>query len=240
MAARSVTPGRGASGGTAASPIRITCEITVVPSSASNTLASVPAATWAPISATLAIAGALVSAPIIIHLINRMRFKRIRWAAMEFLLTAERFPASRALELGLINEIVPAAALPSATISRSWNGVSLTYIATPTPSSTALTLVATKRVANQWLAHANLGWLRSHTQHQDSSTWNLALEHTVSDGVDLMGEVYGDDRARPWVGAGLRWAVTERFNLNASAATQNSSHANRVSLDRRLLLETIV
>ena len=28
-------------------------------------------------------------------------------AAMEFLLTAERFPASRALELGLINEIVP-------------------------------------------------------------------------------------------------------------------------------------
>ena len=28
-------------------------------------------------------------------------------AAMEFLLTAERFPAERALELGLINEIVP-------------------------------------------------------------------------------------------------------------------------------------
>jgi enoyl-CoA hydratase len=28
-------------------------------------------------------------------------------AAMEFLLTAERFPAQRALELGLINEIVP-------------------------------------------------------------------------------------------------------------------------------------
>jgi enoyl-CoA hydratase len=29
-------------------------------------------------------------------------------AAMEFLLTAERFPAARALELGLLNEIVPA------------------------------------------------------------------------------------------------------------------------------------
>src|ERR1700724_3701930 len=38
-----------------------------------------------------AIAGAaLVSAPIIIHLINRMRFKRIRWAAMEFLLKAQK------------------------------------------------------------------------------------------------------------------------------------------------------
>jgi hypothetical protein len=34
--------------------------------------------------------GALVSAPIIIHLINRMRFKRIRWAAMEFLLKSQK------------------------------------------------------------------------------------------------------------------------------------------------------
>jgi hypothetical protein len=38
----------------------------------------------------LAVAGGLVSAPIIIHLINRMRFKRIRWAAMEFLLKAQK------------------------------------------------------------------------------------------------------------------------------------------------------
>jgi len=38
----------------------------------------------------LAAAAALISAPIIIHLINRMRFKRIRWAAMEFLLKAQK------------------------------------------------------------------------------------------------------------------------------------------------------
>ncbi|MCI0639991.1 MAG: BatA domain-containing protein [Gemmataceae bacterium] len=38
----------------------------------------------------LAAAAALVSAPIIIHLINRMRYKRIRWAAMEFLLKAQK------------------------------------------------------------------------------------------------------------------------------------------------------
>jgi aerotolerance regulator-like protein len=37
------------------------------------------------------IAGALlVSAPIIIHLINRMRFRRVKWAAMEFLLKAQK------------------------------------------------------------------------------------------------------------------------------------------------------
>jgi hypothetical protein len=34
--------------------------------------------------------GALVSSPIIIHLINRMRFKRVRWAAMEFLLKSQK------------------------------------------------------------------------------------------------------------------------------------------------------
>src|SRR6516162_2373890 len=40
--------------------------------------------------AYLAAGGALVSAPIIIHLINRMRFKRLRWAAMEFLLKSQK------------------------------------------------------------------------------------------------------------------------------------------------------
>src|SRR6516164_8040067 len=34
--------------------------------------------------------GLLISSPIIIHLINRLRFKRIRWAAMEFLLKSQK------------------------------------------------------------------------------------------------------------------------------------------------------
>src|SRR5438067_5638050 len=40
--------------------------------------------------AALTLGGALVSAPILIHLINRMRFKRMRWAAMEFLLKSQK------------------------------------------------------------------------------------------------------------------------------------------------------
>src|SRR5438105_14071356 len=39
---------------------------------------------------TMVAGAALVSAPIIIHLINRMRFRRIKWAAMEFLLKAQK------------------------------------------------------------------------------------------------------------------------------------------------------
>src|SRR5947207_10464901 len=38
----------------------------------------------------MAAGGALVSSPILIHLINRMRFRRIRWAAMEFLLKSQK------------------------------------------------------------------------------------------------------------------------------------------------------
>src|SRR6516164_5864032 len=38
----------------------------------------------------VAAGAALVSLPIIIHLINRMRFKRVRWAAMEFLLKSQK------------------------------------------------------------------------------------------------------------------------------------------------------
>lgn len=39
---------------------------------------------------TMAAGAALVSAPILIHLINRMRFRRVKWAAMEFLLKAQK------------------------------------------------------------------------------------------------------------------------------------------------------
>lgn len=40
--------------------------------------------------ASMTAGGLLVSSPIIIHLINRMRFKRVRWAAMEFLLKSQK------------------------------------------------------------------------------------------------------------------------------------------------------
>jgi hypothetical protein len=39
---------------------------------------------------TMIVGGALVLTPIIIHLINRIRFRRVKWAAMEFLLKAQK------------------------------------------------------------------------------------------------------------------------------------------------------
>ena len=40
--------------------------------------------------ANMIVGGALVGSPILIHLINRMRFRRVRWAAMEFLLKSQK------------------------------------------------------------------------------------------------------------------------------------------------------
>ena len=40
---------------------------------------------------------ALISAPIIIHLINRLRFRRVRFAAMEFLLASQQRNRRRVL-----------------------------------------------------------------------------------------------------------------------------------------------
>src|SRR6476661_5548416 len=39
---------------------------------------------------TMVAGAALVSSPIIIHLINRMRYRRVKWAAMEFLLKSQK------------------------------------------------------------------------------------------------------------------------------------------------------
>jgi hypothetical protein len=39
---------------------------------------------------TMMAGGALISSPILIHLINRLRYRRVRWAAMEFLLKSQK------------------------------------------------------------------------------------------------------------------------------------------------------
>ncbi len=89
--------------------------------------------------------------------------------------------------------------------------------------SSFLTLVATRAWAGGWLAHANLGWARSESASANATTWNLAVEKPVGGGVELMAEVYGDDREQPWLGTGVRWSVTERFSVNASWSVQNES-----------------
>lgn len=91
-----------------------------------------------------------------------------------------------------------------------------------------LTLVATTTLAEGLLGHANLGWLRTEHPGTNSTLWNLALEQSVGGGVDLMGELFGDDRSEAWLGLGLRWTLSERFSLNGSWARQGGSPNTRL------------
>lgn len=94
--------------------------------------------------------------------------------------------------------------------------------------ATFLAAVATREWDGGWLAHANLGWWRSESASASTTTWNLALEKPVGAGVDVMGEFYGNDRTRAWLGLGLRWAAAERLSLNASYAVQDSAPRTRL------------
>jgi len=91
-----------------------------------------------------------------------------------------------------------------------------------------LNLVATREFSPGWTGHANLGWLRSESADASSTTWNLALEKSLGNGIDLMGEVYGDDRSDEWLGLGVRWAASDRLSLNASWATLNATPRARL------------
>ena len=86
-----------------------------------------------------------------------------------------------------------------------------------------LNLVATREVAGDVLVHLNLGWTRSESARQNATLWNAAVEGPVGHGVDLMAEVYGDDRSKPWVGTGIRWTLADNFSMNASYAVQTES-----------------
>lgn len=89
--------------------------------------------------------------------------------------------------------------------------------------TTFLTLVASRTFAPGWTGHANLGWLHSRSASASTTTWALAAERAMGGGVDLMGEVYGDDRGKPWMDVGARWQAGESTSLNASWAVQRET-----------------
>lgn len=83
--------------------------------------------------------------------------------------------------------------------------------------------MATKELRRGITGHANLGWTRSQIDDANSTTWNLAAEWALGHGVDVMGEVYGDDRAKPWLGGGLRWSASETLSVNSSYSVQSET-----------------
>lgn len=81
-----------------------------------------------------------------------------------------------------------------------------------------------------WLLHANLGWTRSRLTANSLTTWSLAAERTGLGRFDLMAEVFDPgDRSRPWINAGLRYAVIEdRLFIDGSCGVSMDSPRARL------------
>jgi len=86
--------------------------------------------------------------------------------------------------------------------------------------------VYTRAIDDALKLHANLGWSRSQSARQSTTGWALALERSMPASIDVMGEVFGNDRdSAPWVQVGLRWTVVpEKFFLDTSLGRQMNSH----------------
>lgn len=95
--------------------------------------------------------------------------------------------------------------------------------------STMLNGIVSWPVSANLTLHANLGWSHSASARTDTSSWALALEHSAGHGIDVMTELFDDDRShQPWLQAGIRWtAVPDKLFLDASYGVQSGSQGAR-------------
>lgn len=82
-----------------------------------------------------------------------------------------------------------------------------------------------------WMLHANAGLLHLHQEREGRVLWAVAAERAaVTEGLDLMGEIYGDNRDSPWLQFGVRWtAVPNRLVSDASYAIQANGRQTRLA-----------
>lgn len=84
--------------------------------------------------------------------------------------------------------------------------------------STRLLGAATKEFAMGMLGHLNLGWVRNQRDRLNVTTWSLGVESDSA--LRWAADVYGDDRARPWVSAGLLLPLADGISANLAYAQQ--------------------
>jgi hypothetical protein len=80
---------------------------------------------------------------------------------------------------------------------------------------------------DKFLIHANLGWLRENTTHNNQTTWGIGTETQLTHPLTFTAEVYGNDRNDAFYQTGFRYMVyKELVQLNASYGNQISHHDN--------------
>jgi hypothetical protein len=65
--------------------------------------------------------------------------------------------------------------------------------------------------------HVTLGWQRDRNSHRDVTVWGVAGEMAAGKGFTVLGEVFGENAARPFVRIGARYAaVKDRVDVDLS------------------------
>jgi len=76
--------------------------------------------------------------------------------------------------------------------------------------------------------HLNIGWTRDRDAGVDSTLWGLAAERSITSRVALVGEVFGDDRTRPFVRFGTRLTAKKGLDFDLTYVTRaGGTHADR-------------
>lgn len=100
--------------------------------------------------------------------------------------------------------------------------------------SSHLTLVATRRLTASLIGHANLGWQRAQRDHSSTTVWSLGLE-TEGGSWGWAADLYGDDRSRPWISAGVVLWPNDRLALSLNHARQfDAQRATQWTLGSRI------
>jgi hypothetical protein len=102
--------------------------------------------------------------------------------------------------------------------------------------STARLVVTVPR--GPWLIHTNVGVFHDHDSGRNTTLWAVAAERTEIGSLDLMAEIFGDDRDRAaWINAGLRWRVVDkRLAFDFSYGVQaNGARARLATAGLKLL-----
>ena len=80
--------------------------------------------------------------------------------------------------------------------------------------------------------HLNIGWTRDRDQKIDSTLWGIAGERNITERVTLVGEVFGDDRTRPFMRVGTRINAMKGLDFDLTYVTRSGG----TSADRYISL----
>lgn len=87
---------------------------------------------------------------------------------------------------------------------------------------------ATVRLGPTWLVEAKLGALRDRLVRRDSLLWAAAVEHALSDLLEVRAEVEGDDRGRPLASLAMKYTVwPDHLKLKLAYGARSGPQAER-------------